>query len=115
MPDIIVCQYVAKAICLLQAPHQSGEYFFEADCVALSRERVVKKQRADRHALWFCLILQRASGAIVRYIMGIGGCTMSVSFAERREMLTHEKMYSVGLGGVTLSVEDAVATGLHWT
>jgi hypothetical protein len=38
-----------------------------------------------------------------------------VSFAERREMLTHEKMYSVGLGGVTLSVEDAVATGLHWT
>jgi hypothetical protein len=51
MPDIIVCQYVAKAICLLQAPHQSGEYFFEADCVALSRERVVKKQWTDRLSL----------------------------------------------------------------
>ena len=115
MPDIIVCQYVAKAICLLQAPHQSGEYFFEADCVALSREWVVKKHRADRHALWFCLVLQRASGAIVRYIMCAGECPLPVSFAERREMLTHEKLYSLGLGGVTLSVEDAVATGLHWT
>jgi hypothetical protein len=51
MPDIIVCQYVAKAICLLQAPHQSGEYFFEADFVALSRERVVKKQWTDRLSL----------------------------------------------------------------
>jgi hypothetical protein len=51
MPDIIVCQYVAKAICLLQAPHQSGEYFFEADFVAFFRERVVKKQRADRFSL----------------------------------------------------------------
>jgi hypothetical protein len=42
---------VAKAICLLQAPHQSGEYFFEADFVAFFRERVVKKQRADRFSL----------------------------------------------------------------
>ncbi len=51
MPGSILCQCVAKAICLLQAPHQSGEYFFEADFVAFFRERVVKKQRADRFSL----------------------------------------------------------------
>ena len=40
---------------------------------------------------------------------------MSVSFAKREQILTHEKIYSLGPGGVTLPVEDAVPIRLHWT